>query len=132
MRRREFIALIGGTVAWPLKADANRPDKPRRVGILALFPASDPRGGRQVEMLKQRLRELGWLEQLNVAFEIKHPDDNADRFARPDAELVASSDIIVSSGTPPVQALQKLTKTIPIVMAAVGDPVGAGLVASLA
>ena len=132
MKRREFIALVGGAVAWPLKADANRPDKPRRVGILALFPASDPRVGRQVEAMKQRLRELGWREQLNVAFEIKYPDDSADRFAKPAAELVASSDIIVSSGTPPVQALQKLTKTIPIIVASVGDPVGAGLVASLA
>ena len=85
MNRRDFIALVVGAAAWPLKADANRPDRPRRVGILALFPASDPRVGRQVEMLKQRLRELGWLEQLNVAFEIKHPDDDADRFARPAA-----------------------------------------------
>jgi putative ABC transport system substrate-binding protein len=83
-------------------------------------------------MFKQRLRDLGWVEQLNVAFTIKYPDDNDDRFAKPAAELVASSDIIVTSGTPPVQALQKLTKTIPIVMASVGDPVGAGLVASLA
>jgi putative ABC transport system substrate-binding protein len=83
-------------------------------------------------MFKQRLRELGWVEQLNVAFEIKYPDENGDRFAKPAAELVASSDIIVTSGTPPVQTLQKLTKTIPIVMASVGDPVGAGLVASLA
>jgi putative ABC transport system substrate-binding protein len=83
-------------------------------------------------MFKQRLRELGWVEQLNVAFAIKYPDDNAGRFAKPAAELVASSDIIVTSGTPPVQALQELTTTIPIVMASVGDPVGAGLVASLA
>jgi putative ABC transport system substrate-binding protein len=83
-------------------------------------------------MFRKRLRELGWIEQLNVAFEIKYPDDHADRFAKPAAELAASSDIIVTSGTPPVQALQKLTKTIPIVMASVGDPVGAGLVASLA
>jgi putative ABC transport system substrate-binding protein len=132
MRRRELITVLGGAMAWPLQAHANRPDKPRRVGVLALFPASDPRVGRQVEMFKQRLRELGWTEPTNVAFVVKHPDDGADRFAKPAAELVASSDIIVTSGTPPVQALQKLTKTIPIVMASVGDPVGAGLVASLA
>jgi putative ABC transport system substrate-binding protein len=83
-------------------------------------------------MFKQRLRELGWVEQLNVAFEIRYPDDGSDRFAKPAAELVAGSDIVVTSGTPPVLALQRLTKTIPIVMASVGDPVGAGLVASLA
>jgi putative ABC transport system substrate-binding protein len=83
-------------------------------------------------MFKQRLRELGWVEQLNIAFEVKYPDDSGDRFSKPAGELVGNSDILVTSGTPPVQALQKLTKTIPIVMASVGDPVGAGLVASLA
>ena len=132
MRRRQFIASVGGALAWPLKAKANRPDKPRRVGILALFPASDPRVVVQFEMFRQRLRELGWLEHLNIAFEIKYPEDSVDKFAKPAAELVASSDIIVTSGTPPVQALQRLTRNTPIVAASIGDPVGAGLVASLA
>ena len=132
MRRRHFLALASGAVVWPWVVSANRPDRPRRVGILALFPASDPRVDRQIAAFKQRLLDLGWKEQLNVAFDVKFPVNTAERFAAPAAELVATSDIIVTSGTPPVQALQKLTKSIPIVMASVGDPVGTGLVATLA
>ena len=133
MKRRELIALVACvSIAWPLVAQAQKPERPRRIGILSLLPATDPRVARQISIFKRRLAELGWSEQANAAFDIKYPDDKQDRFAAPAAELVSTADIIVTSGTPPVQALQKLTSTIPIVMQSVGDPVGAGLVASLA
>ena len=75
MRRRKFIALVGGAMAgWPTMVCANRPDRPRVVGILALFPSTDPRVGRQITRFKNR---------------IKFPDDGADRFARPAADRVS-------------------------------------------
>jgi ABC-type uncharacterized transport system substrate-binding protein len=130
MRRREFVALVGSVAGWPFAASAQQM---LRVGILMNIAASDPEARSRVAALQQRLQELGWAEGRNIKIVVKYPSDQIDDLHHPAAELVASNvDIVVTAGTPAAQAVQKLTKSIPVVMGAVGDPIGAGLVASLA
>ena len=128
MRRREFITLLGGAAAWPLAARAQQPVKLPTIGFLG---GSTP--STQVQWAAAflpRLRELGWIEGRNVAIEVRWAQGRAERFA----EIAAGStkvDVIVSSG-PPVYAAKQATSVIPIVFATVADPLGSGLVASLA
>jgi putative tryptophan/tyrosine transport system substrate-binding protein len=129
MRRREFITLIGGAAAWPLAARAQQSRLPR-IGVLVLTSADAQSLGRE---LREGLRELGDIEGRNFAFEVRSADGNADRLPELAAELVRLQvDVIVAAYSPCAQAAKRATTTIPIVMAAVADPVGAGLVQSLA
>src|SRR5438046_2486219 len=131
VKRREFITLLGGAaVAWPLAARAQQAGT-RRIGLLE---TSSPFPARVLlwETLRQRLRELGYLEGQNIAFESRFGEGNLDRLRDLAAELVALKvDVIVTSGTPASLAAKHATRTVPIVMAQLADPVGAGLVASL-
>src|SRR5260370_331874 len=132
MNRRAFIAMLGGAIiGWPLAARAQQPGKLRTIGFLGQSTRSA--GSEWVAALAQRLRELGWIEGRTVAIEYRWAEGREERFAQIAAEFVRLKvDIIVTSGTPQVLAAKQATSVIPIVFAAAGDPVRAGLVASLA
>jgi putative ABC transport system substrate-binding protein len=131
VRRREFITLLGGAAAWPLAASAQQSRRVPRIGVL-LLGTPDSFAGR-IEAFVEGLRDLGYVDGRTVAIEWKWGQDRADRLPNLAAELVRSQvDVIVTGGTPAAQALKNATRTIPIVMAIVGDPVAAGLVDSLA
>jgi putative ABC transport system substrate-binding protein len=133
MRRREFICLLSGAAAWPIAARGQRPDRLRRLGVLHQYAATDPEGQRRYAAFVQGLEGLGWTADRNVTFEIRYAGGKFERLPILVAELLdANPDVIVTAGTEPVEALRKATKTVPIVMATIGDPVGAGIVASLA
>jgi ABC-type uncharacterized transport system substrate-binding protein len=129
MRRREFIAFLSGAaVTWPLAARAQQPERIRRIGVLS--PAQADRTG---ALVIEALRQLGWIEGKNVSFEIRYADNDADRLSQMATELVRLNvDLIVARGTLGPLAAKRATATIPIVMMSSGDPLGSGLVASLA
>ena len=132
MKRRDFIALIGGAAAsWPLVAHAQQPRKISRIGYLGVSSSSlEPH---YVGAFRQRLRELGHVDGENIAIEYRWAEGQDDRLPSLATELVGlHPDIIVTTGTPGALAAMQATKTIPIVMASSADPVAAGLVASLA
>src|SRR5262249_26342498 len=133
MRRREFITLLGGAAAWPLAARAQQPDRMRRIGVLMNFTADDPVSLGRVTAFVQGLQELGWTIGRNLQIEYRWGAGNVERYRTFAAELVAlTPDILATAGAPAVEALQRATRTVPIVFTNVTDPVGGGLVASLA
>jgi putative ABC transport system substrate-binding protein len=131
LKRREFITLVGGAAAWPLAARAQQPGKLPTIGFLG---TSTPLTMSQwVAAFVQRLRELGWIEGRTVAIEYRWAEGRTERFAEIAAEFARLKvDVIVTYATPPTIAAKQATATIPIVSAVMGDPIGAGLVASLA
>jgi len=132
MRRREFITLLGGAAAaWPLAARAQQPGKPPTVGFLG---QSTPLGeSERAAAFAQRLRELGWVEGRTIAIEYRWAEGRNDSLAEIAAEFVRLKvNIIVTGGAPAVIAAKQVTPVVPIVFATVGDPVGVGLVTSLA
>jgi len=134
MRRREFIKVIAGSVAaWPLIAHAQQAEQMRRVGILMNRSESDAEGQARLAAFKQAFEQLGWKEGRNIRIDIRYGEDKVDLERKYAGELVAlAPDVILASGTMSVTALQALNRTIPIVFAAVADPVGAGFVESMA
>jgi putative ABC transport system substrate-binding protein len=125
MRRRAFISLLGGAAAWPLGAKAQQRSKIPRIGIVDDAP--------MWQAFRDALRELGYIEGQTVSYEYRYAEGVPDRLATVTAELVRRPvDLIAVYGTPPTEAAKAATTTIPIVMVGVGDPVGTGLVASLA
>jgi putative ABC transport system substrate-binding protein len=128
------MTLLGGAaVAWPLAVNAQQPDRLRRIGVLMNRAADNPEGQDRLAAFHQGLQELGWGIGRNVRIDTRWSEDNADRSAKYAGELVAlAPDIILASGTLAVTALQHISRTLPIVFAAVADPVGAGFVDSLA
>ena len=131
MRRREFITLLGGVAtAWPLAARAQQPAMPV-VGFLGgTTPSTQMKWN---DAFVQRLRELGWIEGRTITIEFRWPDGRTERAAEVFAEFIRlKADIIVTHPTPLVIAAKQATSLIPIVFAVAGDPVGTGLVASLA
>ena len=134
MRRRDFIkGVAGSAVAWPLAARAQQPEQMRRIGILMNRAADDPEGQARVGTFRQALEQLGWSEGRNVRIDIRWGEDIVERERKYAAELVTlAPDVILAAGTLSVAALQHVTRSVPIVFAGVGDPVGAGFVESLA
>jgi putative ABC transport system substrate-binding protein len=132
MKRREFITLVGGAAAtWPLAARAQQAARIRRIGVLT-GRAEDAESTGWVAAFKQRLGQLGWSEGRNVRVDVR-ADGDVERWQTRVDEMVASApDVIVVVGNPGVAALLRDTRTIPVVFALVGDPVGSGFVASLA
>jgi putative ABC transport system substrate-binding protein len=131
VRRREFITLLGGAVAWPLAARAQQTPKLPTIGFLGPNTASFERAS--TDAFLQRLRELGWIENRTVAIEYRWAEGRDERFTKIAAEFIRLKvDLIFTYGTPSSIAAKKATAVIPIVFAAAGDPVGTGLVASLA
>jgi putative tryptophan/tyrosine transport system substrate-binding protein len=132
MNRREFITLLGGAAAsWPLAA---RAEQARKVPMVGFLGQSTPLGeSERAAAFAQRLRELGWVEGRTIAIEYRWAAGRNERLAEIAAEFVQLKiDVIVAGGTPPVLAAMQATSIIPIVFASAGDPVGTGLVASLA
>ena len=130
MRRRDFIKAIVLTSVWPLAARAQPRAKPT-VGLLV--PGRRSMWSEWVSAFEQRLRELGWIEGRGVAIDYRWAEDKEERFDEIAADFVRLNvDLIVTAGTPAVLAAKRATSLIPIVFAAAADPVGAGLVASLA
>ena len=134
MRRREFITLLGGAAAtWPLGARAQQPERMRRIGVLMNRAADNPEGQAAVAAFRQALEQLGWSDGRNVRIDIRWGVNDVERDRRDAAELVAlAPDVILASGTLSVAALQHVTSSLPIVFVGVTDPVGAGLVDTLA
>jgi len=132
MRRREFLAAIGGaTVIWPFAANAQQLTKVPTIGFLGQLTSSTM--SKWTAAFVQRLRELGWVEGRTVAIEYRWAEGRSERFAEVAAELVRLKvDVIVTGGTAAITAAKRATSVIPIVFATAGDPVGTGLVASLA
>src|SRR6516165_12012391 len=132
MRRRHFIALLGGAAAWPLAARAQQPERVRRIGLL-LGEANDADGQLRGKPLQQELGRLGWTERLNLTIDVRWAEGRTDRFADIVAEFVRlNADVIVTGGTPSTVMAKQATSAIPIVFVASTDPLGTGLVASLA
>jgi putative ABC transport system substrate-binding protein len=132
IRRREFILLLGSAAtAWPLAAGAQQPGKLPTIGFLgALTPSVE---SQRAAAFVRRLNELGWIDGRTVAIEYRWAEGRSERFAEITAEFVRlKADLIVTSGTATVVAAKKTTSVIPIVFAVAGDPLGNGLVASLA
>jgi putative ABC transport system substrate-binding protein len=134
MKRREFITLIGGAAAaLPLAARAQQPEAMRRIGILVSIGADDQQGQARHAAFVQRLRELGWTEGRNVRIETRWAAGNAADMRKYAAELVSfAPNVILAAGGSTTVPLMQATNTIPIVFTGVSDPVGGGLVASLA
>ena len=132
--RRELIAALGGAaVAWASAARAQQPDRMRRIGVLMPLPEDDREAQRRLGVLTQALRQLGWTEGSNFAFEARYVGVGPEQLSALAAELVrANVDVIVTQAAQPIEAVRAATSAIPIVMASVGDAVGAGYVASLA
>ena len=130
MDRRTFVTGAISVLAAPLAVEAQPPKVPR-LGFLGISPASAYAS--RIEGFRQGLRELGYVEGQNIAIEWRYADSQADRLPGLAAELVRLNvDVIVAAGVEPTRAAKQATTTIPIVMGQSGDPVGLGLVASLA
>ena len=134
MRRREFIKLLGGAAAaWPLAARAQQGDRTRRIGVLLPATADDPQFQTLVGAFLQELQQLGWSIGRNVRIDIRWATANVGEIRRHAAELATlAPDAIMAHGTSTVRPLLQATRTVPIVFSVAADPVGGGLVDSLA
>jgi ABC-type uncharacterized transport system substrate-binding protein len=134
MRRRKFITLLGGAAAsWPLCARAQQPERMRYIGVLTNLSTGDPEDQTRNAAFLQALQKLGWTVGRNVRIDYRWGAGDTGRNRRNAAELVAlAPDIILATGTPALEPLLQATHTVPIVFVQVVDPVGAGMVASLA
>jgi putative ABC transport system substrate-binding protein len=132
LRRREFIAALGGAAAWPLAARAQQPERMRRIGALMPYDENDPEAKLRYSALTQALAGIGWTEGRNVRMDLRWTGGDINRIRALAQELVGlQPDIIVTDSTPATAALQRETRTIPIVFANMLDPVPSGIVARL-
>jgi putative ABC transport system substrate-binding protein len=133
MKRREFIMLIGGAAAWPLRARAQQRERMRRIGVLIPPAEKDPEGQAWVAAFRQGLEKLGWTDGHNIQIETRWGVADANSMQRVTKELVElQPDLILTNNTPTVRLLLQQTRTVPIVFVNLVDPVGSGFVASLA
>jgi putative ABC transport system substrate-binding protein len=132
MRRREFIGVVGGAVAWPLTTRAQQPQKLPRIGVFFNLPADDPEAQARFTALVQGLQELGWTDRRNIRIETRWATDN-DRLHKTAEELVGLKlDVIVANSNQVIAAVQEVSRSATMVFAASTDPVGNGIVESLA
>jgi putative ABC transport system substrate-binding protein len=135
MRRREFIVIIGAAAAvWPPAASAQQGDRMRRIGVLLPYATNeDPLLKARLAAFMKELQRLGWIDSRNARIDVRLAGNKADDIPKAAAELVAlGPDVIMTVGSATVGPLRQLTRTVPIVFAFVPDPVGAGLIESLA
>src|SRR5260370_41864608 len=133
MKRREFITLLGGAAAaWPLAARAQQGERVRRIGVLMAVAESDADVRSGVALFQQSLQELGWEEGRNIRIDYRWGDADAGRIQVLAKELVGlQPDVLVAHSTPSANGLLQATRSIPIALLTVTDPLGQGLVASL-
>jgi putative ABC transport system substrate-binding protein len=133
MKRREFISLLGGAAAWPLAARAQQPERMRRVTVLLIESQDDADALARSQSFQHALQQLGWTEGRNVQIDTRWNVAAADRVRAVAAELATTGpDVILASGAAMVGPLLQATRSVPVVFVLVADPVGAGLVESLA
>ena len=132
MQRREFITFLGGAAAWPLAARAQQPDRMRRIGILVNGPEADAEITARLAAFRKALQDFGWVPGTNLRIDARF-GVNDDALLEKAKELVGlAPDVVLAHAPPSVMALQKVSRTVPIVFAAVTDPVGMGIVQNLA
>jgi putative ABC transport system substrate-binding protein len=125
--RREFITLLGGAAAWPLAAGAQQGDRVRRIGVLHVYDENDPEGKRRVSALTQALADLGWIDGRNARVDLRWGRGDNNRIGALALELVGlQPDIIVTGGGAATAAVERETRTIPIVSMTVADPLASG------
>ena len=130
--RREFITLVGGAAAWPLAARAQQSERMRRIGVLSALREDDPESVARRAVFEQALQALGWTAGRNLRIDYRWPGDPV-RNQKSAAELAAlAPDVILVSGNIVIAAMLQATRTIPMVLAQVIDPVGSGFVESMA
>jgi putative tryptophan/tyrosine transport system substrate-binding protein len=133
VKRREFITLLGGAAVWPLAARAQQGERMRRIGVLLPFPKGDAEIQARVQAFRQELARLGWSEGSNVQLDERWSTDNMDLVRADAGNLVSlNPDVVVTVGDRLIPILTKLTRSIPIVVAATSDPIASGAVESLA
>ncbi len=133
MKRRDFIRFVGGAAAWPLAAQAQQPERVRRIGVLIPLSENDTVAQAEVTAFLEGLQQLGWTSGRNARIEIRWAAGDVDRIRSYAKELVAlQPDVILARTTPVTAALLQETRTIPIVFVGPSDPVGAGFAASMA
>src|SRR6516165_10622288 len=132
VKRREFITLLGGTVAaWPLAAHAQQPERMRRLGVLMGYAETDPAAQAQVAALRQELQKLGWDEGRNIRIDVRFPGTDAAKIRAILMELMSlTPDVLVSNTNLVTAVVQAEVRTVPIVFVSVGDPVGSGFVSN--
>jgi putative tryptophan/tyrosine transport system substrate-binding protein len=131
VKRREFIALVGGAATWPLGVRAQQPQGLRLVGVVTGF--SDAEMRRPMMAFREKLHALGWSEGSNVRIDLRTTDGDYKRMAEEARTLIAETvDVIVTTGTPGLVAVRQHTQTLPVVFALVADPIRQGLIESLA
>jgi putative ABC transport system substrate-binding protein len=134
MKRRDFITLFGGAAAtWPLTVRAQQIERMRRISVLMPYVESDADAQQWTKAFGESLREFGWIDGRNIRLEYRWAGPSPDRLRADAAEMVRlNPDVLMAAGTSAVVALQHETRSIPIVFANVADPVGQGIIASLA
>jgi ABC transporter substrate binding protein len=133
MKRREFSAIVGGAAAWPLAARTQQSGTPRRIGLLPVLSGGDARGKEHLAGLRDGLARLGWIEGSTIHIDYRYAGGHLDQFSVLAKELIAlHPEVIFAQSTPVAAALQRETRTIPIVFVEVSDPIGSGFIASLA
>jgi len=132
MRRRHFISLLGGAAARPVTGHAQQPDRMRRIGVLVTLAEDDPEGKARLAGFRQGLERRGWSEGRNVRIDYRFAPAGAQAQVLAKELVALQPDAIFAQGTPAIAALQRESRTIPIVFAGLADPIGSGFIASLA
>ena len=132
LQRREFITLLGGAAAWPLAARAQQGDRVRRIGVLLASEENDPMWKPRLSALTQALAGLGWTDGRNARIDLRWYGGDINRIRALAHELVGlRPDIILTSATPVTVAVQRETRTIPIVFGNVAEPIASGIARGL-
>ena len=131
MRRREFVTLLGAAAAWPFAAEAQQGDRPRLVGVVAGFSEAEMRA--PLTAFRSKLKELGWAEGRNLIIDARLGSGDYQRMTSDAGKLVSRSpDIVVTLGTPGLNAVRQHSRSVPVVFTMVADPVRTGLIENLA
>src|SRR6516225_9408858 len=132
MNKRKFITLLGGAAAWPLAARAQQGNRVRRIGYLTSLDENDPLAKTDLSAFTKALADLGWTDGRNLRIDLRWGSVDINRIRALAQEVVGlQPDVILASTTPVTLAVQRETRTIPIVFGNVGDPVASGIVAKL-
>ena len=132
MRRRDFIiGIVGSAAAWPLATRAQQPDRMRRVGVLIAFAEDDPQSKARLGAFRQGLEKRGWSEGRDVRIDARFAPGGTQAQVLAKELVALQPDVILAHSTPITAALQRESRTIPIVFAVVADPIGSGFIASL-